>query len=107
MLHGECVSVGSVVEADLAHRLGKITQADVERITACLAAYGLPVWMPAGLELPGLMQKMAVDKKNVENSIRCTVFTSIGTSLDYAIPVEHALIEAVMGDALAQVPVVR
>ena len=39
LLHGECVAIGSVVEARLAHRLGNLEAADVERITACLQAY--------------------------------------------------------------------
>ena len=100
LLHGECVAIGSVVEADLACRLEKITKGDVDRITACFTAYDLPVTIPEGLELDALMQKMAVDKKNVGNMIRCTMLTSIGTSVDDAVPVDRSLMEAVVADAL-------
>jgi len=100
LLHGECVSIGSVVEADLARRLGKISEADVKRITACLLAYELPVAMPSGLLLEELMQKMAVDKKNVGNLIRCTMLTSIGTSVDDAVPVDRCVMEETVADAL-------
>mmetsp|Transcript_72009 Transcript_72009/g.119898 ORF Transcript_72009/g.119898 Transcript_72009/m.119898 type:complete len:410 (-) Transcript_72009:171-1400(-) len=100
LLHGECVSVGSVVEAELARRLGRVSHEDVLRITDCLRAFGLPTQMPKGLELGALMQKMAVDKKNVGNMIRCTMLTSIGTSVDDAVPVDRKLMEQVVNDAL-------
>mmetsp|Transcript_65647 Transcript_65647/g.182648 ORF Transcript_65647/g.182648 Transcript_65647/m.182648 type:complete len:407 (-) Transcript_65647:163-1383(-) len=104
LLHGECVSIGSVFEAELACRLGRITRENVERITACLASYGLPIVMPEGLELDALMQKMAVDKKNIGDTIRCTMLTSLGTSMDDAVPVERSLMRGVIADALKGSP---
>jgi len=104
MLHGECVAVGCVLEADLAHRLGHLEAAAVPRIRACFEAYGLPVAMPLlpeGKGLVDLMAKMSVDKKNIGGNIRCTIITGIGTSFDCPKVVARATLEAVLKDALA------
>lgn len=104
MLHGECVSVGCVLEAHLACRLGKLPAAAVPRIRACFESYGLPVDMPRlpeGKGLPELMAKMAVDKKNVGGAIRCTIITDVGASIDCPQPVARETMEAVLRDAIA------
>mmetsp|Transcript_48014 Transcript_48014/g.123567 ORF Transcript_48014/g.123567 Transcript_48014/m.123567 type:complete len:393 (+) Transcript_48014:79-1257(+) len=104
LLHGECVAIGCVLEADLAHRLGKLPAEAVTRIRKCFEAYGLPVQMPKlpdGKGLPELMAKMAVDKKNAGGAIRCTIITGVGTSIDNPQPVPQDIMEAVLQDALA------
>lgn len=104
MLHGECVSVGCVLEADLAARLGHLDAKAVPRIRECFESYGLPVVMPElpeGKGLPELMAKMAVDKKNAGGAIRCTIITGIGSSIDCPQPVPRETIEAVLRDAIA------
>jgi len=103
LLHGECVSIGCVWEAELAARLGHIPKEAVGRIKTCLASYHLPVKCPSGLSLENLMGKMAVDKKNEGKTIRCTIITSIGTSIDHPVPVEREDMEAVLKDMLAEV----
>merc|ERR1712224_130931 len=72
----------------------------VPKIQACFDSYGLPVGAPAGLTLEALMNKMAVDKKNVGKTIRCTIITDIGKSIDHPLPVERALMEEVVQDLL-------
>jgi len=104
MLHGECVAVGCVLEADLACRLGHLDASAVPRIRACFEAYGLPVTMPdlpEGKGLTDLMAKMSVDKKNVGGNIRCTIIRGIGTSFDCPMAVSKDTIEAVLKDAIA------
>merc|ERR1711879_778780 len=103
MLHGECVSVGCVLEADLAHRLGHLKAEAVARIRKCFESYGLPVTMPAlpdGKGLVDLMAKMAIDKKNVGGNIMCTIITSIGTSMDCPQPISRSIMEDVLRDAI-------
>mmetsp|Transcript_16037 Transcript_16037/g.46388 ORF Transcript_16037/g.46388 Transcript_16037/m.46388 type:complete len:390 (+) Transcript_16037:60-1229(+) len=104
MLHGECVSIGCVLEADLACRLGKLPAEAVPRIRSCLQSYGLPVEMPKlpeGKGLADLMAKMAVDKKNVGGAIRCTIITDVGASIECPQPVSRDIMEAVLRDAIA------
>merc|ERR1712137_481399 len=101
MLHGECVSIGCVAEADLAHLMGHISREAVDEIRKCFEAYGLPVHAPLGLSLEAVMNKMAVDKKNKGNMIRCTIVTGIGTSIDHPVPVPRDTMEAVVKDMLA------
>ncbi|KAK3066489.1 hypothetical protein LTS18_001682, partial [Coniosporium uncinatum] len=43
ILHGECVAMGMVKEAELARYLGVLDPAAVARLTKCIASYGLPV----------------------------------------------------------------
>jgi len=103
MMHGECVSVGCVVEAELARLLGhaSLTPEKIRRITDCFASYGLPVYVPRGLEIPALMKKMSLDKKNRGNSIRCTITTDIGASINDPQPVDKELMVRVMSESMA------
>merc|ERR1712190_370787 len=39
LLHGECVSIGCVAEADLACRMGRLKEEAVGQIRACFEAY--------------------------------------------------------------------
>jgi len=103
LLHGECVAIGCVAEADLAARMGHLQREAVAEVRACFQKYGLPVLPPPGLSLEKLMEKMAVDKKNQGKTIRCTIITSIGTSIDHPLPVPRETMEAVLSDMLATV----
>ena len=74
MLHGECVSIGIILEAEVARQLGVLSQVAVGRLTRCLQAYGLPVSLsdrritslPASSQLSvnRLLDIMRIDKKN-------------------------------------------
>jgi pentafunctional AROM polypeptide len=101
-LHGECVSIGSVAEADLACRMGHCSATCVDEIRSCLEKFGLPVKCPQGLTVAGVMDKMAVDKKNLGKTIRCTIIKSVGSSFDNPLPVSRELMESVIADMLKQ-----
>ncbi|KAK6201506.1 pentafunctional arom polypeptide, shikimate 5-dehydrogenase [Scheffersomyces amazonensis] len=89
-LHGECVSVGMIKEAELARYLGILSQVAVARLSKCLVAYGLPVTIDDKeflkkvgnkrhyVQLDTLLKKMAIDKKNDGSKIRCVLLESIG-----------------------------
>lgn len=98
MLHGECVAIGMVLEAELAVQMGHITAEQCTRITACIESYQLPVTIPKkyNLQLTDIMNKMKVDKKNIGNAIRCTIITGIGTCIPDAVPVDKKLVEKVV-----------
>jgi len=102
LLHGECVSIGCVAEAELACRMGHLPKEVIAEVRDVFKAYGLPVVAPAGLTLQGMMDKMAVDKKNKGKNIRCTIITGLGASIDHPIPVPREMMEGVIRDLLAE-----
>lgn len=89
-LHGECVSIGMIKEAELARYLGILGPVAVARLSKCLTAYGLPVTIydksflkkignkHQEVILETLLAKMAIDKKNDGSKIRCVLLESIG-----------------------------
>ena len=103
MMHGECVSIGCVAEAEVAARMGNadLTPEKIERITKCFASYGLPIHVPKDMDVAMLNKKMSLDKKNQGNSIRCTIVTDIGVSINDPQPVEKDLMTAVMTESMA------
>lgn len=88
LLHGECVSVGMVLEAEVARALGILSNAAVGRLTRCLKSHGLPVSMTDprivnspyahALRVPRLLDIMRVDKKNKGNKKRIVLLSRIG-----------------------------
>lgn len=89
-LHGECVSIGMIKEAELARYLGILGPVAVARLAKCLTAYGLPVNLEDktflkkvgskihDINIDTLLAKMAIDKKNDGSKIRCVILESIG-----------------------------
>lgn len=87
-LHGECVAIGAVLEAELSRYLGILSAVGVSRLSKCFAAYGLPVSMNDksfqkkinGKKCPIdiLLQKMAIDKKNDGSKKKVVLLESIG-----------------------------
>lgn len=89
-LHGECVSIGMILEAELSRYLGILLPVAVARLSKALVAYGLPVSVDdksflakvgskrydLGIDI--LMKKMAIDKKNDGSKIRCVLLEAIG-----------------------------
>jgi 3-dehydroquinate synthase len=63
LLHGEAVGVGMVLAFALSARLGLCPQEDAVRVRSHLAALGMPVAPPAGLDPRRLVELMAHDKK--------------------------------------------
>jgi pentafunctional AROM polypeptide len=88
MLHGECVSVGIILEAEVARQLGVLSQVAVGRLTRCLQAYGLPVSLgdrricsiPASSQLgvERLLDIMKIDKKNSGPAKKIVLLSRIG-----------------------------
>ena len=88
VLHGECVAIGMVLEAELAMHLGVLSREDVARLRKCLANYGLPTSLkdPIVRERSGhkrcsvdqILSVMAVDKKNQGKKKRIVLLSGIG-----------------------------
>ncbi|WVR05112.1 pentafunctional AROM polypeptide [Kwoniella sp. DSM 27419] len=92
MLHGECVSVGILLEAEVARQLGVLSQVAVGRLARCLQAYGLPISLadrritslPASsqLSVDRLLDIMKIDKKNSGPAKKIVLLSRIGKTYE-------------------------
>ncbi|KAI9483923.1 MAG: EPSP synthase-domain-containing protein [Benjaminiella poitrasii] len=92
MLHGECVSIGCIKEAELARNLGHLNQVAVGRLARCFASYNLPISMDEKkvkdrignfhCHVDDIMEVMKVDKKNQGDKKRIVMLSSIGKTLE-------------------------
>ncbi|TBU57260.1 Pentafunctional AroM protein [Dichomitus squalens] len=115
MLHGECVAVGMVLEAEVARSLGILSQVAVGRLTRVLKAYNLPVSLsdpriaslPAarGLSVTKLLDIMRIDKKNSGAQKKIVLLSRIGATYEQkATVVDDAVIAKTLSDAVKIVP---
>jgi len=74
--HGECVAIGMVFVAHLAHSLGLMSQEILDQHLKILSQLGLPVRYPQGDWL-NLLATMRVDKKSRGKQIRFVVISEI------------------------------
>lgn len=92
LLHGECVAIGMIKEAEIARHCGFLSQVAVGRLTRCIQAYGLPVTMEEKFvknyignqycSVDELMRVLRVDKKNVGSQKRIVMLSAIGKTLE-------------------------
>ncbi|KAI0244150.1 3-dehydroquinate dehydratase (3-dehydroquinase), partial [Massospora cicadina] len=111
LLHGECVALGMVQEAEIARSLGACSQVTLARLTRVLKLYRLPTTLqdshlPLGpddreLGLDRLMAVLRLDKKNVGTSKRMVILSGIGTTrARHAEPVADAEFVRAMARAI-------
>ncbi|KAF9424149.1 3-dehydroquinate dehydratase (3-dehydroquinase) [Podila epigama] len=92
LLHGECVAIGMIKEAEIARNCGYLSQVAVGRLTRCIQSYGLPVTMDEKFvkghignqycSVDELMQVLRVDKKNMGSQKRIVMLSGIGKTLE-------------------------
>ncbi|KAL8999429.1 MAG: hypothetical protein Q9169_001743 [Polycauliona sp. 2 TL-2023] len=92
ILHGECVSIGMVLEAALARRLGVLDGGAVARLAKCLSSYGLPISPTDPVvqrrsankhyTVNQLLSVMGVDKKNDGKKKRIVLLAAIGRTFE-------------------------
>jgi 3-dehydroquinate synthase len=92
--HGEAVSVGMSVEAEIGVRLGIASAADAARLRRALSAAGLPTRMPSGSVGP-VLERMSLDKKVRAGAWRLSLMGSLGTAR-VGVVVEPALVREVI-----------
>ncbi len=80
-LHGEAVGAGMCMAADLSHRMGWLSQQELERTIALIKRGGLPVNSPAGLSTERYLELMSVDKKVLDGGLRLVLLRAIGKSV--------------------------
>ncbi|KAL5038179.1 hypothetical protein BDV3_001665 [Batrachochytrium dendrobatidis] len=92
LLHGECVAIGMVKEAEVSRFLGHLNNVSVGRLVRCLRAYGLPVSLNDPLvstRCPNktfpthrLLDIMRVDKKNQGDKKRIVLLSALGATVE-------------------------
>jgi pentafunctional AROM polypeptide len=88
VLHGECVAIGMIKEAELARYLGYLKPGAVARLSKCLTSYGLPTSLEdprikkltAGkhCDVTKMLSIMGVDKKNDGQNKKIVMLKAIG-----------------------------
>ncbi|KAJ3503558.1 hypothetical protein NLJ89_g8376 [Agrocybe chaxingu] len=115
ILHGECVSVGMILEAEVARQMGILSQVAVGRLTRCLKAYNLPVTLsdpriaslPASkqLTIDRLLDIMRIDKKNSGPEKKIVILKKIGETYEpKATVVKDAVIAKTLAEAARVIP---
>jgi 3-dehydroquinate synthetase len=79
-LHGEAVAAGTMLAADLSQRMGWLSEAEVKRIHALLAACSLPLKAP-NLGAEKYLDLMQSDKKVADGKIRLVLQTGLGKAV--------------------------
>ena len=80
-LHGEAVGTGMMMAADLSCRLGLISDSDAQRVYRLVAQANLPERAPKGMKPDDFAELMAVDKKNVDGSLRLVLLRALGDAV--------------------------
>ncbi|MCB5162305.1 3-dehydroquinate synthase [Marinomonas algarum] len=80
-LHGEAVAAGSMLAIDLSWRMGNVTEQDVSRSLALFQAAGLPVLPPESMTIDSFIERMALDKKVLDGSLRLVLLASLGDAM--------------------------
>ncbi|CAB4952670.1 MAG: iron-containing alcohol dehydrogenase [Actinobacteria bacterium] len=97
--HGEAVAVGLIFAAELAYRLGRISEARVAEHRRVVAAYDLPSTLPLGLRSDELIALMGRDKKALDG-LTFVLDGPDGVESITGVPLEHieAAIDAIRSE---------
>ena len=79
LTHGEAVGIGMVAAGEIAVKLGLWPQADTERQNALIKKAGLPIQIPAALDVEAIIDALQLDKKVKSGKVRFVLPTQIGT----------------------------
>ncbi|KAH9061176.1 Pentafunctional AroM protein [Lactarius vividus] len=115
ILHGECISVGMILEGEVARQLGHLGQVGVGRLTRCLKSYNLPVslsdpritGLPASklLTIDRLLDIMKIDKKNSGPEKKIVLLATIGKTVEQkASVVPDPVIAKTLAEAAKVIP---
>ena len=115
ILHGECVSIGMILEAEIARQMGVLGQVAVGRLTRCLKAYNLPVSIndPRIARVPAarlitvnkLLDIMRIDKKNSGPVKKIVILSRIGATYEQkATAIADSVITKTLSEACKVIP---
>lgn len=80
-LHGEAVSAGMVMAADLSHRRGAISAEELARTCRLLERAHLPIKAPADMTPEQFIRLMGVDKKVLDGRLRLVLLAAMGEAM--------------------------
>jgi len=80
LLHGEAVSIGMVIEAQLSQFKGYLSPKEVQQIKDVLQKVGLPVEVP-DLPIEQILSMLHTDKKNEKGTVNYSLLKSIGNAI--------------------------
>ena len=78
-LHGEAISIGMVMAAELSLSLGVFDESSAVRLRQLLEGFGLPT-RDAGLDIKLMVEAMSMDKKALDKTLRFIVAERIGSA---------------------------
>ena len=79
-VHGEAVSSGMLMAAQLSASLGYVSVAEVARIRMILQRCGLPITPPKSMQVDDFKRLMQRDKKVLDGQMRVVILKSLGTA---------------------------
>lgn len=82
-LHGEAVAAGMMMATELSHRLGWLSDVEVERVGRLIKRAGLPV-KGAALGAERYLDLMGHDKKVIEGRLRLVLLKKLGEAVTWA-----------------------
>ena len=97
LLHGEAISIGLRAALWLSVKLAGLAQAEMDRTCAVLAAFQLPLKLPAGMTNEDLLRRARMDKKYDQGRVRFVLLKHLGDAF-----VSHDVTEADLIEALEQ-----
>ena len=83
LLHGEAVSIGLVAEVKLSHKLGYMTEDEINAVISLLAKANLPTAIPAYIDREALVKKLYTDKKVKNGQLRFVLQKGIGDVVQF------------------------
>ena len=93
-LHGEAISIGMIVEAEMAKALDMVDDKFCQRQKAVFESAGLPVVCPAGKE-SALIEAMTRDKKVASGKLSFILPTKMGDVKSVVSPGKDAIAQAI------------
>ena len=96
LLHGEAVAIGLVAQARLSHKLGYMSNEDLNAVIALLYKASLPISIPDYINKEELVKKLYTDKKVRNGQLRFVLQSGIGSVMQFgenvfATPITEAL----------------
>ncbi len=79
--HGAAVSIGMIVEAEMAYHLKILDRISLIQLKLLLTNLGLPVELPKKFSIPDYVEATKTDKKSTEDVILYTLIDQIGSGV--------------------------